>query len=87
MKARWQQATPPSVLWLFDEDDVRLMCDRAGLELQRWRPSIKWVSVGQVAGQLDNRGSRWASSIGSHLQQLAVPYPLGDLVTAHGRKI
>lgn len=86
MRSKWQQATPPSVLWLFDEDDVRRMCDRAGLALDRWQHSTKWVSVGLVAGQLGNRGSRLARRVGSRLQRLALPYPLGDLVTAHAHR-
>ncbi len=86
MKAKWQQATPPSVLWLFDEDDLRNMCDAAGLHLHRWQHSMKWVSVGLIAGQLGNRGSRLARNVGAHLQKVALPYPLGDLVTAHAAK-
>ena len=86
MKARWQQATPPSVLWLFDEADVRRMCAAAGLELQRWQRSMKWVSLGLVAGQLANRGSRLGRAVGGRLQRVALPYALGDLVTAHVRK-
>ncbi len=86
MKARWQQATPPSVLWLFDETDVRRMCATADLELQRWQKSAKWVSVGLVAGQLANGGSRIGPAIGARLQKVALPYALGDLVTATIRK-
>lgn len=86
MKARWQQATPPSVLWLFDEADVRRMCEAAGVELVRWQRSAKWVSLGLVAGQLANRGSRLGRAIGGRLQRVALPYALGDLVTAHVRK-
>ncbi len=87
MKAKWQQATPPSVLWLFDEDDVRHMCSVAGLQMQRWQRSVKWVSVGLVAGQLSNRGSRLGRSVGTRLQRVALPYPLGDLVTSHATKL
>lgn len=86
MKAKWLQANPPSVLWLFDEDDVRHMCGAAGLQLHRWQHSVKWVSVGLVAGQLGNRGSRFGRRVGTRLQKVALPYPLGDLVTAHVRK-
>lgn len=86
MKARWQQATPPSVLWLFDEADVRRMCAAAGLELVGWQRSAKWVSLGLVAGQLANRGSRLGRAIGGRLQRVALPYALGDLVTARVRK-
>jgi SAM-dependent methyltransferase len=86
MKARWQQATPPSVLWLFDEADLQRMCAAAGLELVRWQRSAKWVSVGLVTGQLSQRGSKLARRIGTRLQRAALPYALGDLVTAHARK-
>lgn len=86
MKARWQQATPPSVLWLFDEADVRRMCAAAGLELVQWRRSMKWVSLGLVAGQLANRGSRLGRAVGGRLQRMALPYALGDLITARARK-
>ena len=86
MKARWQQATPPSVLWLFDEADVNRMCSTTGLELQRWQRSTKWVSIGLVAGQLTNGGSRTGTRIGARLQKVALPYALGDLVTATIRK-
>ena len=87
MKEKWQQATPPSVLWLFDEDDVRHMCSASGLQLQRWQHSVKWVSVGLVAGQLGNRGSRPGRAVGTRLQKVALPYPLGDLVTARAAKL
>jgi len=86
MKARWQQATPPSVLWLFDEADMQRMCTSAGLELVSWRRSMKWVSLGLVAGQMANRGSKLARVIGRRLQALALPYALGDLVTVRARK-
>jgi SAM-dependent methyltransferase len=86
MKARWQQATPPSVLWLFDEADLRRLCTAAGLELVAWRRSMKWVSIGLVAGQLANRGSRLGRAIDGRLHRLALPYALGDLVTARIRK-
>jgi len=86
MKARWQQATPPSVLWLFDQADVRRMCAAAGLEMVSWKRSMKWVSLGLVAGQMANRGSKLGRMIGRRLQALALPYALGDLVTVRVRK-
>ena len=86
MKAKWQQATPPSVRWLFSEADMRRKCEAAGLQLLRWQHSVKWVSVGLVAGQLGNRDSRLGRRVGTRLQKVALPYPLGDLVTAYVRK-
>lgn len=79
---RWQQLSPPSVLWLFSEEGVEQLARSTGLELVNFRPTPKWVSVATVVGQslpAIGRGTagralraagRWAG----------VRYPLDDLV-------
>ncbi|MFC6358088.1 class I SAM-dependent methyltransferase [Luteococcus peritonei] len=82
--SRWQQLSPPSVLWLFTRAGMaRMACD-AGLELVAWRPTPKLVSLSTVLGQqvgASNHGlaARLLRGVGRFA---AAPYPLDDLVTA-----
>jgi maltose O-acetyltransferase len=86
LQDRWQQVSPPSVLWLFGRDDLQRLCERAGLSIVSYRASAKWVSVGLVAGQMAGRGSRFGRALlRSPFRRLAVPYALGDLVTVKAR--
>jgi len=85
---RWQQLSPPSVLWLFSRDAMARMAERAGLELVTWQPSPKLVSLSTVLGQsvaAANRGTV-ARALSRAGQLVALPYPLDDLVTTVLRK-
>jgi SAM-dependent methyltransferase len=73
---RWQQVNPPSVLWLWDATQLRHVVERAGFEVVRCRPAIKFVSVATVTGQLGRVGP---------LRGLPLPYGLGDLVVLAAR--
>lgn len=79
---RWQQLSPPSVLWVLDRPSARAVTARAGLQLIDWRPSSKLVSVGLVAGQL---GAGPLAGAARRVVRRAggsrVRYGLGDLVT------
>ncbi|WP_040159531.1 class I SAM-dependent methyltransferase [Nigerium massiliense] len=77
---RWQQLSPPSVLWLFTEAGIRPWLQDAGLRLVSWRRSPKIVSLATVAGQAlpDGRLGDALRRVGS---RVGVPYPLDDLVT------
>jgi SAM-dependent methyltransferase len=73
---RWQQVNPPSVLWLWDADQLRHLVERAGFEVVRCRPSLKLVSAATVAGQLGRVGP---------FGRMPIPYALGDLVVLIAR--
>lgn len=84
MGRRWQVATPPSVLWLWDRATLERLAAVAGLELVGFDRTMKWVTLGLVAGQMRDRGSTglWVR-IGRRLRSVPMPYALGDLVTVH----
>lgn len=80
---RWQQLSPPSVLWLFTRPAMDRLARQAGLQLVSWHRSPKLVSLATVLGQsipATNRGTaaRAARTVG---QRVPIPYPLDDLVT------
>lgn len=76
---RWQQLSPPSVLWLFTADSAGRLVERAGLQRVSWRPTVKAVSLATVAGQaLGNRLPDLARPIA---RRVALPYAFDDLVT------
>ena len=80
--SRWQQASPPSVVWLFDRSSLGVLASVAGLRLARFRPSSKWVSAGLVGGQMQSRGA--GGPLARTMQALGrvpIPYAFGDLVT------
>lgn len=81
---RWQQLSPPAVLWVFDRATIGMLLARAGLRLERWRPSTKLVSVGLVADQLAPRlpGPAGAAvmTLGRRAARRRLRYGLGDLV-------
>lgn len=79
---RWQQLSPPSVLWLFDRQSLGRLAESAGLRLDEWRWSTKWVTIGLVSGQV--LGSGAARRLGP-LRRTPLPYVLGDLVTVRLR--
>lgn len=89
--SRWQQANPPSVLHLFTRSGIESLAKRVGLEVVDIGATAKQVSVGTVAGIAAGRWSglnRLTGPVRRHrrLATLAVPYRLGDLVSATMRK-
>jgi SAM-dependent methyltransferase len=76
--ARWQQASPPTVLHLFGRRSIDAGLRRAGLEPRSLRRSTKWVSAGFVAS-LAPGGLRLGRGV---VGRLPLPYAFGDLVTA-----
>lgn len=84
---RWQQATPPSVLWLFSRRDLEVLLDRAGFDVRTYRRTSKWVSLGLVGSQMrarDRSGPLVRAALA--LQRVPIPYALGDLVTVVARR-
>lgn len=80
MKSKWQQITPPSVVWLWDRRQLKSMVGRAGFHDISVRASMKWVSLRTVLGQL-GKGKAAKHPLG----RLAIPYALGDLVVLTAR--
>ncbi len=87
---RWQQLSPPSVVWVFDRGSASALLRRAGLEPTGWRRFAKAVSVGLVAGQLAGRVPTAVRpavrSVAGALGRVRVQYGLGDLVMASARR-
>lgn len=79
--SRWQQLSPPSVLWLFTEPAMRTACDYQGLDLVTWGRSSKHVSLATVAGQALAGTGPAKALLDGKVGRLAIPYPLDDLVT------
>lgn len=74
---RWQQLSPPSVLWLFTRAGIDHWARDHGFGLTSWRPTPKVVSLATVAGQaLGGRSLPGAIGV-----RIGVPYFLDDLVT------
>lgn len=79
---RWQQLSPPSVLWLFSPQGLAGMVHRAGLTTRSWRPTGKLVSAATVVGQsVGDRAPGLARLLQPVLSGVGVPYFLDDLVT------
>jgi SAM-dependent methyltransferase len=75
---RWQQVSPPSVLWLFGRSDLAGLLAQHGFRPVRIRPAVKLVSVDTVGGQ-----ARWLRGVATgRVRRLAIPYAFGDLVVA-----
>ncbi len=83
--SRWQQLSPPSVAWLFDEPTMSALAREAGLRVDSWRWSTKWVTLGLVIGQVTDGGTR-ATDVLRRARALPLPYFLGDLVTTRLRQ-
>ncbi len=80
MRSKWQQITPPSVVWLWDRHQLMEMVGGAGFHQVSVKPSMKWVSLRTVLGQLGRR------TLAKHpAGRLAIPYALGDLVVLTAR--
>lgn len=78
---RWQQLSPPSVLWLFTRAGMTGFAHDAGLELRSWRISPKVVSLATVVGQALPESGRLGRILNTVGTKVGVPYPLDDLVT------
>ena len=76
---RWQQANPPSVLWLFDREDLTHLLTLAGFVTTSYRTTTKWVTAGLVAGVVGLDTLTRLKYIGRSAD-LPVPYFLPDLV-------
>lgn len=87
---RWQQLSPPSVLWVFHRQSLHGLLSRAGLRQTSWRRTSKLVSIGLVAGQLGPRlPTAWRGVAGSAARRFGgvrVRYGLGDLVAVEATK-
>lgn len=84
--SRWQQLSPPSVLWVLDRVSATALFERAGLRLEDWRPTSKLVSLALVMGQLGPRLpgplAAAAAAAARRFGGVRVRYGLGDLVSA-----
>ncbi len=83
--SRWQQLSPPSVLWILDRASTRALTARAGLRMTTWRATSKRVSLALVVGQLAPVLPRPLSgpmhAVARRIPRLQLPYAMGDLVT------
>ena len=80
MKSKWQQITPPSVVWLWNRSQLEAMVGRAGFHDISVKASMKWISLRTVLGQLGK------GTLAKHrLGRLAIPYAFGDLVILTAR--
>ena len=89
LRNRWQQVSPPSVVWLFGRADLAMLLARHGFHPVRIRPALKLVSVDTVRGQLRARTAPAAaprSVVGDGARRVPIPYALGDLVVAIARR-
>lgn len=85
--SRWQQLSPPSVLWLFTPESARRLVEGAGFEAVSWSPTPKVVSLATVAGQaLSLAGERLERASRPVTSRIGVPYLGDDLVTFVARK-
>lgn len=85
--ARWQQLTPPSVIWLFDRRTLPHLLRDAGFDAVSLRATSKRVGVGSVLELLASKAPRVAGPLRrlgdrAGVAGAVVPYRLGDLVTA-----
>lgn len=84
--AGWQQVTPPSVLWLFSDDDLRrLLLDTGFVDVTVAR-ATKWVSVATVLGQSADDTGPLRRLADSRVGSIGLPYHLGDLVVVTARR-
>ena len=84
--SRWQQLTPPSVIWLFDRPSLTTMLEDAGFERITWSVTSKQVGLASVLELLASKSSRLSPILRLPLRservgRIVVPYRLGDLVT------
>ncbi|MFT3852352.1 MAG: class I SAM-dependent methyltransferase [Ilumatobacteraceae bacterium] len=84
MGNRWQQLSPPSVMWVFERTSSDAMLQRAGWRLADWRRASKSISVGWGAGlvvaRLPSPFARPARAVLRPLGGVRLTYGLGDLV-------
>lgn len=87
----WQQATPPSVLYLFDRGILAGALGRAGLHVERTYAVSKRVGIGFVLHLLADKHPRlFRPLLGAakrlRLNERAIRYRLGDLVLLVARR-
>jgi hypothetical protein len=73
--SRWQQISPPSVIWIWNRAQLRGLLWKAGFRDIKISRGYKWVSLRTVFGQL---GLHRLASL--RAAAVPVPYALGDLV-------
>jgi len=83
---RWQQITPPSVLWLLDRRSLTHTLESTGFRVDALLRTSKSVSVGWGLGVLAEKMPRMFAPFfrmleHSAISKLGVRYRLGDLVT------
>lgn len=84
---RWQQLSPPSVLWLFDPSSMRRLLEELGFEVVSWRATPKAVSLATVLGQTVDPSKGGVNRVlGPVVSRTPVPYFLDDLVTFAARR-
>lgn len=85
MGRHWQQATPPSVLYLFGRRTLTRLLQATGFRVRVYRAASKYVSVGLVSGLLSHKypALRWADRLlrRTGIASWGFRYSLGDLVT------
>ena len=87
---RWQQVSPPAVVYMFTSAGLLLMARRAGLVDVVIRPSPKYVSIGAAAGHVTVDRPRLRPAFdriaGSRIGRRPIRYGFGDLVTMTARR-
>lgn len=89
--ARWQQVTPPSVVWLFGRGGLARLLAGRGFEQPTIKASAKRVGVGSVlelaASKAGGAGALVRRPLGvERIRRATVPYALGDLVTVTAQR-
>ena len=85
MGSHWQQAMPPSVLYLFGRRALGRMLRAAGFRVRIYKTTYKYVSLGLVSGLLSHKYTvlapldRLLRSTG--IASWGVRYSLGDLIS------
>ncbi|MGH7556824.1 MAG: class I SAM-dependent methyltransferase [Gemmatimonadota bacterium] len=84
---RWQQVSPPTVVWLFERRSLELLLDRHGWVIRWYGATRKRVTVRQVTRLLEAEVPHLARPLRivlekPRLRRLSLRYGLGDLVTA-----
>jgi SAM-dependent methyltransferase len=90
MGRRWQQVTPPTVIWLFTKPGLRGALEAAGFGDVSIRATSKAITpamaLGQVGGKMGRMGRPVMSAARSRPARVAIPYYLGDLITVTARR-
>jgi SAM-dependent methyltransferase len=84
---RWQQVSPPTVVWLFERHSLEILLQRHGWKVRWYGPIRKRVAARQVARLLEAEVPLLVRPIRlvletPRLRRLSLRYSQGDLVTA-----